>query len=84
MVLVGVVGVAASADLLGFSAPDLALTQLSVGFIVSTVLLLMGLALLPQTSPKGNPLTAGKSLHGLLALASGAAGRSSWLVLTGP
>jgi hypothetical protein len=34
------------ADLCGLSAPDLALTQLSVE-VVSTVLLLMGLALLP-------------------------------------
>ena len=81
VVLVGVVGVAASLTFLGFSAPDLALTQLSVD-IVSTVLLLMGLALLPQTSPKETPLLR-KSLHGLLALASGVAmSVISWLVLT--
>ena len=81
VVLVGVVGVAASLTFLGFSAPDLALTQLSVD-IVSTVLLLMGLALLPQTSPKETPFLR-KSLHGLLALASGVAmSVISWLVLT--
>jgi multicomponent K+:H+ antiporter subunit A len=81
VVLVGVVGVAASLTFLGFSAPDLALTQLSVD-IVSTVLLLMGLALLPQTSPKETPALR-KGLHALLALAGGAAmSLITWLVLT--
>lgn len=81
VVLVGVVGVAASLTFLGFSAPDLALTQLSVD-IVSTVLLLMGLALLPQTSPKETPALR-KGLHALLALAGGAAmSVITWLVLT--
>lgn len=81
VVLVGVVGVAASLTFLGFSAPDLALTQLSVD-IVSTVLLLMGLALLPQTSPRETPALR-KGLHALLALAGGAAmSVITWLVLT--
>ncbi|MFM6986982.1 MAG: monovalent cation/H+ antiporter subunit A [Hydrogenophaga sp.] len=81
VVLVGVVGVAASLTFLGFSAPDLALTQLSVD-IVSTVLLLMGLALLPQTSPKETPALR-RGLHALLALAGGAAmSVITWLVLT--
>ncbi len=81
VVLVGVVGVAASLTFLGFSAPDLALTQLSVD-IVSTVLLLMGLALLPQTSPRETPALR-KSLHALLALGCGAAmSVITWLVLT--
>lgn len=81
VVLVGVVGVAASLTFLGFSAPDLALTQLSVD-IVSTVLLLMGLALLPQTSPKETPALR-KGLHALLALAGGAAmSVLTWLLLT--
>lgn len=81
VVLVGVVGVAASVTFLGFSAPDLALTQLSVD-IVSTVLLLMGLALLPQTSPRETPALR-KGLHAVLALAGGAAmSVITWLVLT--
>ena len=81
VVLVGVVGVAASMTFLGFSAPDLALTQLSVD-IVSTVLLLMGLALLPQTSPRETPALR-KGLHAMLALAGGAAmSVITWLVLT--
>ncbi len=81
VVLVGVIGVAASLTFLGFSAPDLALTQLSVD-IVSTVLLLMGLALLPQRSPVETPALR-KGLHALLALAGGAAMAGlTWLVLT--
>ena len=47
LVLVGVVGLVTSLTFVSLSAPDLALTQLSVE-VVSTVLLLMGLALLPQ------------------------------------
>ena len=47
MVLAGAVGLVASLTFVALSAPDLALTQLSVE-VVSTVLLLMGLALLPQ------------------------------------
>ena len=81
VVLVGVVGLAASLTFLGFSAPDLALTQVSVD-IVSTVLLLMGLALLPQFSPKESTAVR-KGLHAMLALAGGL-GMSAltWLVLT--
>ena len=81
VVLAGLVGLAASMVFLGFSAPDLALTQLSVD-IVSTVLLLMGLALLPQTSPRETPALR-KGLHALLALAGGAAMSAiTWLLLT--
>lgn len=81
VVLVSVVGVAASFVYLNFSAPDLALTQLSVD-IVSTVLLLMGLALLPQHSPKETPALR-RGLHALLALAGGAAMSGlTWLLLT--
>ena len=48
VVLTGAVGLVASTAFIALSAPDLALTQLSVD-VVSTVMLLMGLALLPQT-----------------------------------
>ncbi len=48
VILTGAVGLVASLAFIGMSAPDLAMTQLSVD-VVSTVLLLMGLALLPQT-----------------------------------
>ena len=51
VVLVGLVGLVTALSFVALSAPDLALTQLSVE-VVSTVLLLMGLALLPPTSPR--------------------------------
>jgi multicomponent K+:H+ antiporter subunit A len=80
-VLVGVVGLITALTFLGFSAPDLALTQLSVE-VVSTVLLLMGLALLPQTTPRESS-TARKLRDGTLALAGGAGmAWLAWLVMT--
>ena len=81
VVLVGVVGLVTALTFVGLSAPDLALTQLSVE-VVSTVLLLMGLALLPQHSPKETK-TFHRAAHVALALAAGAAMAGiSWLVLT--
>lgn len=81
VVLVGVVGLATSLAFLAFSAPDLALTQLSVE-VVSTVLLLMGLALLPQTTPRESS-TRRRSRDALLALAAGGGiAAITWLVLT--
>jgi multicomponent K+:H+ antiporter subunit A len=81
VVLVGGVGLAASLTFLSLSAPDLALTQISVD-AVSTVLLLMGLALLP-------PLARAESApwrrwrDGLLAVAGGGGiAWITWLVLT--
>jgi multicomponent K+:H+ antiporter subunit A len=76
-----VVGLAASLTFVSLSAPDLALTQLSVE-VVSTVLLLMGLALLPQHSPR-EIFSLRKLRDALLALAGGA-GMSwiAWVVLT--
>jgi multicomponent K+:H+ antiporter subunit A len=51
IVLVGAVGLVVALAFLYLSAPDLALTQLSVE-VVTTVLLLMALALLPRRSPR--------------------------------
>jgi multicomponent K+:H+ antiporter subunit A len=51
LVLVGVVGLIVVLVFVKFSAPDLALTQLSVE-IVTIVLLLLALYFLPQSSPK--------------------------------
>jgi multicomponent K+:H+ antiporter subunit A len=50
IVLAGVIGLVTALTFAYFSAPDLALTQISVE-VVSTALLLMGLALLPQRTP---------------------------------
>lgn len=49
--MMGVVGLIVSLGFVKFSAPDLALTQLSVE-VVTVVLLLLALYFLPQTSPK--------------------------------
>ena len=51
IVLTSVVGLVVSLAFLGFSAPDLSLTQLTVE-VVTTVLMLMALARLPQRSPR--------------------------------
>ena len=81
VVLTGAVGLVASITFIGLSAPDLAMTQLSVD-VVSTALLLMGLALLPQTSPResGRPQ---RLRHALIAAAAGGGiAVLAWLMLT--
>jgi multicomponent K+:H+ antiporter subunit A len=81
VVLVGVVGLVTALSFVALSAPDLALTQLSVE-VVSTVLLLMGLALLPATSPKESSARR-RWRDGTLAAAGGAGiGWLAWLMLT--
>ncbi len=83
VILVGVVGLATALTFAYFSAPDLALTQLSVE-VVTTALLLMALALLPVTSPKeSNAARKGRD-----ALIAGVVGIGiaalTWAVLTRP
>jgi multicomponent K+:H+ antiporter subunit A len=70
VILVGLVGLVVALTFVSLSAPDLALTQLSVE-VVSTVLLLMGLALLPQTTPRESSNTR-KTRDAVLALVAGA------------
>ena len=81
VVITGVVGLVTALTFISFSAPDLALTQLTVE-AVSTVILLMGLALLPRQTPHESSL--GRRLRdGSLALAGGAAiAWLSWVMLT--
>jgi len=56
LVLTSIVGLVVSLVFLQFSAPDLALTQISVD-VVTTVLLLLALNLVPKTTPReGGPL----------------------------
>ena len=81
VVLVGAVGLATSVAFVGLSAPDLALTQLTVE-VVSTVLLLMGLALLPPASPpEVGPSRTWRDAT--LTLAGGCGlGWLAWMVMT--
>ena len=81
VVLAGVVGLVTALSFEALSAPDLALTQLSVE-VVSTALLLMGLALLPRHSPRES--SGGRRLRdATLALAGGGGvGWLAWLALT--
>jgi len=81
VVLTGAVGLVASTAFIALSAPDLALTQLSVD-VVSTVMLLMGLALLPQRSPRESPLPRRWRDAGLAALGGVGMAWISWLMLT--
>ncbi|MBU0603041.1 MAG: monovalent cation/H+ antiporter subunit A [Gammaproteobacteria bacterium] len=81
LVLTGVVGLVTALTFVALSAPDLALTQLSVE-VVSTVILLMGLALLPQRSPlESGALRRGRDAVLALAAGGGIAG-FAWLMLT--
>jgi multicomponent K+:H+ antiporter subunit A len=81
VVLVGVVGLVTALTFLGLSAPDLALTQLAVE-VVSTVLLLMGLALLPAATPVES--SSGRRLRDAALALAGGGGIAwlSWLVMT--
>jgi multicomponent K+:H+ antiporter subunit A len=81
VVMAGAVGLVASLTFLALSAPDLAMTQISVD-VVSTVLLLMGLALLPQVA-KAESARWRRWRDGVLALAGGGGmAWLAWLVLT--
>ncbi len=85
VVLVGLIGLVTALTFVALSAPDLALTQLAVE-IVSTVLLLMGLALLPPSSPKPGPNESGRwrTVRDVMLAAAGGLGLAglSWLVMT--
>ncbi len=81
VVLVGVVGLVTSRSFVSLSAPDLALTQLSVE-LVSTVLLLMGLALLPNHTPRESS-TGTRVRDAAIALAGGAGvAWIAWVMMT--
>jgi multicomponent K+:H+ antiporter subunit A len=69
LITMGVVGLIVSLAFVKFSAPDLALTQLSVE-VVTVVLLLLALFFLPQQTPtESSPLRIGRDA--LLALVAG-------------
>jgi multicomponent K+:H+ antiporter subunit A len=81
LIITSVVGLIVSLAFLQFSAPDLALTQISVE-IVTTILLLLALNLLPRTTPD-EVSPAGKLGAGALATAVGAGvGALAYAVMT--
>ena len=81
VVVAGVIGLVAAMTFVGLSAPDLALTQLTVE-VVSTALLLMGLALLPRQTPRESSV-ARRWRDGVLALAGGSGmAWLAWVMLT--
>lgn len=69
LIMLGVAGLASALAFISLSAPDLALTQISVE-VVSIILMLLALYLLPQDSPaEPSPLRHGRDL--VIALAAG-------------
>ncbi len=83
LITIGVVGLVVSLAFVKFSAPDLALTQLSVE-IVTIVLLLLALFFLPQhTAPEKSSVRMWRD--GVIALLAGVgAAAMAWGVLTRP
>lgn len=83
LILLGAVGLGVALVFVKFSAPDLALTQLSVE-VVTIVLMLLALYFLPQYSPKESSQTA-RSRDALIAVGAGTGvGLLVWAVLTRP
>ncbi|MBT8413293.1 MAG: monovalent cation/H+ antiporter subunit A [Boseongicola sp.] len=70
LVLIGVIGLTISAGFVYLSAPDLALTQISVE-TVTIMLLLLALHFLPKTTPKESPMGL-KIRDGVIAVLAGA------------
>ncbi len=71
LVLMGAVGVVVSLGFAYFSAPDLALTQISVE-VVTIILMLLALNYLPRSTPRESS-TARRLRDGLIAVAGGLA-----------
>jgi multicomponent K+:H+ antiporter subunit A len=69
LVLIGIIGLSISAGFVYLSAPDLALTQISVE-TVTIMLLLLALHFLPKTTPRESPLGL-KLRDGVIALTAG-------------
>ena len=77
----GAIGLVVTMAFIGFSAMDLALTQITVD-VVTTVLLLMGLALLPQLTPYESS-NIRRWRDGIIASVAGLGiGWITWLMLT--
>ncbi len=80
LVLTSIVGLIVSLAFMQFSAPDLALTQITVD-VVTTILLLLALNLLPRTSEE--PADGARWLHAAVAALAGTGiGGLSYAVMT--
>ena len=77
----GAVGLVVTMVFIGFSAPDLALTQITVD-VVTTVLLLMSLSLLPQLTPYESSMSR-RWRDAIIAITGGVGiAVIAWLILT--
>jgi len=83
VIVLGAVGLIVSLIFVKFSAPDLALTQLSVE-VVTIILLLLALYFMPQRSPAESGLWRRLRDLGVAALAGVGAAALSWAVLSRP
>jgi len=81
LILTSGVGLIVSLVFLQFSAPDLALTQISVD-VVTTILLLLALNLLPKTSPRETNMAGRLARGGLAAAAGVGAGALAYAIMT--
>ncbi|MDO4222495.1 MAG: monovalent cation/H+ antiporter subunit A [Acinetobacter sp.] len=77
----GVIGLVVTMTFIAFSAMDLALTQITVD-VVTTVLLLMGLALLPQLTPYESKQSRRWRDALIAIIAGGGIGWLTWFFLT--
>ncbi|MEB3767257.1 monovalent cation/H+ antiporter subunit A [Acinetobacter sp. MD2] len=77
----GAIGLVISLIFVSLSAPDLALTQITVD-VVTTVLLLMSLSLLPQLTPYESTISQRWRDACIAIVAGGGMGWISWLMLT--
>jgi multicomponent K+:H+ antiporter subunit A len=83
LVMLGVVGLVVTLAFVHFSAPDLALTQISVEF-VTIVMILVALHLLPKNSPRESPGLRRVRDVGLAIAAGGGVTALVYAVLTRP
>lgn len=81
LILTSVVGLVVSLAFVHFSAPDLALTQISVD-VVTTILLLLALNLLPKQTPAESPLTLRLRDAGLALTAGAGLGAIAYAFMT--
>ncbi|MDP3897046.1 MAG: MnhB domain-containing protein, partial [Mesorhizobium sp.] len=81
LVLTSVVGLMVTLAFLQFSAPDLALTQISVD-VVTTILLLLALNLLPKTTPRETRAAVRWRDAGIASVAGLGIGALAYAVMT--